>query len=58
MAKKLTQEQRQNIVDLYLSGKSGIWISENFHHSTATIVRVLREEKIKVQKGIQSTIQY
>lgn len=51
MAKKLTQEQRQNIVDLYLSGKSGIWISENFHHSVTTIAKVLREEGIKVQKG-------
>ena len=51
MAKKLTQEQRQNIVDLYLSGKSGIWISENFHHSVTTIAKVLKEEGIEVQKG-------
>ena len=51
MGKKLTKEQRQNIVNLYLSGKSGIWISENFQHSTATIAKVLREEGIEVQKG-------
>lgn len=51
MGKKLTKEQRQNIVNLYLSGRSGIWISENFQHSTATIAKVLREEGIEVQKG-------
>ena len=51
MAKKLTQEQRQNIVDLYLSGKSGAWISKNFHHSTTTVCQILREEGIEVDKG-------
>lgn len=51
MAKKLTREQRQNIVDCYNNGMSGIEICKNFKHSTATVAKVLREEGIKVIKG-------
>lgn len=51
MAAKLTKEQRDNIINLYLNGMSGIEISKKCKHSTATVATVLKEEGVKVIKG-------